>query len=81
MDKATSTALGSGLTDAAGFLIGTSAGALLAKLLGLDFLNQPGYDTNVIIGIAMVGLGGGLGVKLARTWRAKYLAKQSVNKS
>jgi esterase/lipase len=77
MDKQTSTALGSGLTDAAGFLIGTSAGALLAKLLGFDFLNQPGYDTSVIIGIAMVGLGGGLGVKLARTWRAKQIAKQS----
>ncbi len=71
MDKKTSIALGSGLADAAGFLLGTSAGALLAKLLGFDFLNQSGYDTSVIIGIAMVGVGGGLGVKLARTWYAK----------
>ncbi len=76
MDKNTSAALGSGLTDAAGFLIGTSAGALLAKLLGFDFLNKPGYDTSVIIGIALVGLGGGLGVKLARMWRAKQLSKK-----
>ncbi len=75
MDKSTSTALGSGLADAAGFLLGTSAGALLAKLLGFDFLNQAGYGTNVLIGIAMVGLGGGLGVKLARTWYAKHTAK------
>ena len=71
MDKKTSIALGSGLADAAGFLLGTSAGALLAKLLGFDFLNQPGYDTSVIIGIAMVGVGGGLVVKLARTWYAR----------
>jgi hypothetical protein len=78
MDKKTSAALGSGLADAAGFLLGTSAGALLAKLLGFDFLNKPGYDTSVIIGIAMVGLGGGLGVKLARTWHAK---KQTDKKS
>jgi ABC-type uncharacterized transport system permease subunit len=77
MDKRTSSALASGLTDAVGFLLGTSVGALLAKLLGFDFLNQPGYDTSVIIGIALVGLGGGLGVKLARTWYAK---KQNANK-
>jgi hypothetical protein len=76
MDKTTAAALGSGLTDAAGFLLGTAAGALLAKLLGLDFLNRPGYDTSVIMGIAMVGLGGGLGVKWARTWRAKQLSKK-----
>ena len=74
MDKKTSLALGSGLTDAAGFLLGTCAGALLAKLLGFDFLNRHGYDTNVIIGILMVGLGGGLGVKLARNWYAKRQA-------
>lgn len=78
MDKRTSAALASGLTDAAGFLLGTSAGALLALQLGFDFLNRPGYDTNVLIGIVMVGLGGGLGVKLARTWYAK---KRNISKS
>ena len=77
MDKQTSKALGSGLVDAAGFLLGTSAGALLAKFAGFDFLNRPGYDTSVLIGIAMVGLGGGLGVKLARTWYAYYLKKKN----
>jgi hypothetical protein len=77
VDKQTSMALGSGLADAAGFLLGTSAGALLAKFTGFDFLNKPGYDMSVIIGIAMVGLGGGLGVKLARTWFAK---KQGAKK-
>ena len=75
MEKQTSRALASGLTDAAGFLLGTSAGALLAKVLGFDFLNRPGYDTSVLIGIAMVGLGGGLGVKLARAWYANRMKK------
>ena len=76
MDTQTKQALGSGLADAAGFLLGTSAGALLAKWLGFDFLKRPGYDTSVLIGIAMVGLGGGLGVKLARTWHAKHSQKK-----
>ena len=76
MDTQTKRALNSGLADAAGFLLGTSAGALFAKLLGFDFLNRPGYDTSVLIGIAMVGLGGGLGVKLARTWYAHHLKKK-----
>lgn len=76
MDKRSSATLASGLTDAVGFLLGTSVGTLLAQQLGFDFLNRPGYDTYVLIGIVMVGLGGGLGVKLARTWHAK---KQNRN--
>ena len=70
MDKATSNALAEGLTDAAGFLAGALAGTVLGRLFGFDFLHEPGYGTNVLIGIVLVGLGGGLGVKLARAWRA-----------
>ena len=80
MDTQTQRALHSGLADAAGFLLGTSAGALLAKFAGFDFLNRPGYDSSVLIGIAMVGLGGGLGVKLARIWHAHYLKKKIKEK-
>ena len=74
MDKATSNALAEGLTDAAGFLAGALVGSLLGSWLGFDFL-QPGYGTNALIGILLVGLGGGLGIKLARAWRARRADK------
>ena len=75
MDKATSNALAEGLTDAAGFLTGALAGTMLGRLFGFDFLHEPGYGTNVLIGILLVGLGGGLGIKIARAWRARRADK------
>ena len=42
----------------------------LAYVLGLD-LFAPGYGAGSIAAIAMVGLGGGLGLKLARVWRSR----------
>ena len=75
MDKATSNALAVGLTDAAGFLVGALAGALLGRLLGFDFLNQPGYGISVLIGIALVSVGGGLGLQAARRWRERRSSK------
>ena len=58
-----------GLSDAVGFVGGALAGFWLGQLLGLDAFSQ-GYDTASIIGIALVGLGGGLGLQAARRWRA-----------
>ncbi len=58
-----------GLTDAAGFV----AGALLGYWLGLAFgLNifEAGYGAASVGGIVLVGLGGGIGLQLARRWRA-----------
>ena len=66
MDKTTSNALAEGPTDAAGFLAGALAGTLLGRWLGFDFLHEPGYGTNVLVGILLVGLGGGSGIRLAR---------------
>jgi hypothetical protein len=54
-----------GLTDALGFFVGALAAALLARVIGFDFL-EPGYGTRVLIGLAMVGAGGGIGVQVAR---------------
>ncbi|MEY4266984.1 MAG: hypothetical protein RIS90_1519 [Pseudomonadota bacterium] len=57
-----------GLADAIGFVGGALLGFWLGRLLGLDIFS-PGYDTASIGGIVLVGLGGGLGLQLARRWQ------------
>ena len=59
-----------GFTDALGFFVGALAAALLARVIGFDFL-EPGYGTRVLLGLAMVGAGGGIGVQVARRLLAK----------
>ena len=59
-----------GSSDAIGFVGGALLGWGLAYVLGLD-LFAPGYGASSIAAIAMVGLGGGLGLKLARVWRSR----------
>jgi hypothetical protein len=57
-----------GLADAIGFI----GGALLGYWLGLAFgLNifDAGYSNSSIGAILLVGLGGGIGLQLARRWR------------
>jgi hypothetical protein len=61
--------LAEGLTDAIGFVGGALLAYWLAKLFGVDPLAQ-GYGGGVIVGIVVVGLGGGIGVQLARRMRA-----------
>jgi hypothetical protein len=73
-DKSSSALLSEGLTDALGFIVGCLAGGLIARVLGFDFL-EPGYSTRVLIGLALVGAGGGLGIQLARRQRARREAK------
>ncbi|MBA2965191.1 MULTISPECIES: hypothetical protein [Ramlibacter] len=58
-----------GLSDAIGFVAGAGLGYALAHLLGLDPL-APGYAAGTVAGIALVGIGGGAGLHLARRWRA-----------
>jgi hypothetical protein len=65
-----------GLTDAAGFMGGAMLGFGLGRWLGLDFF-AAGYSNSAIGGILLVGLGGGLGVQLARGWRASVLKKRA----
>lgn len=58
-----------GLTDAVGFVGGALLGWGAGLLLGLDIFAQ-GYGPRSLMGIALVGLGGGLGLHGARRWRA-----------
>ena len=58
-----------GFADAAGFVGGALLGFWLATLFGLDIFD-PGYSNASIGGIVMVGLGGGIGLQVARRWRA-----------
>ena len=57
-----------GLTDALGFMGGSLLGFGLGRLFGLDIFAN-GYSNSVIGGIVLVGLGGGLGLQLARRWQ------------
>ncbi len=63
-----------GASDAAGFVGGALAGHGLARLLGLD-LFTPGWGAASMGAIALVGLGGGLGLQLARRWRGARAAR------
>ncbi len=57
-----------GLSDAIGFVGGALLGFWAGRLLGLDIF-APGYGNASIGGIVLVGLGGGLGLQIARRWR------------
>ena len=57
-----------GVSDAVGFLGGALLGFWVSRLLGLDIFAE-GYGNSALGGIVLVGLGGGLGLQLARRWR------------
>jgi len=57
-----------GLSDAIGFLGGSLSGYWLGRIVGMDIF-APGYGTSSTIAIVLVGLGGGLGLQLARRWQ------------
>jgi hypothetical protein len=59
-----------GVSDAIGFVGGALIGFWIGRLLGLDIF-AAGYGNASIGGIVLVGLGGGLGLQLARRWRAR----------
>jgi hypothetical protein len=58
-----------GLADAIGFVAGALTGYGLGLVFGLKIFD-PGYSNGSIVGIVLVGLGGGIGLSLARRWRA-----------
>ena len=58
-----------GISDAVGFVGGALAGYWIGHLLGFDIFAQ-GYGASSLLGIALVGVGGGLGLHGARRWRA-----------
>ena len=59
-----------GLSDAGGFVGGALAGFWIGQWLGFDLFAE-GYGNRSLAGIVLVGLGGGLGLQLARAWRRK----------
>jgi hypothetical protein len=63
-----------GLSDAIGFVGGALLGFWAGRLLDLDIF-AAGYSTASVGGIALVGIGGGLGLQLARRWRAAQALK------
>jgi hypothetical protein len=65
------TMLKEGLSDAIGFIGGALIGYWAGHLLGLDIFD-PGYSNSSIAGIVLVGLGGGLGLQIARRWRKRH---------
>ncbi|QJC57744.1 hypothetical protein HC248_03075 [Polaromonas vacuolata] len=69
-----------GLSDAIGFLGGALLGYGIGLLAGLDIMGA-GYGNAAIFGIVLVGLGGGFGLQLARTWRKSRQAKANDNKA
>jgi hypothetical protein len=57
-----------GVSDALGFVVGCLTGYGLGQLIGMDVFSR-GYDNSSMVGIVLVGLGGGLGLQLARRWQ------------
>ena len=68
--------LADGIADAIGFVGGALAGFWLGQWLGMDIF-APGYGTPALVGIALVGLGGGLGLHAARRWQTRRRNKPS----
>jgi hypothetical protein len=67
-----------GLADAVGFIGGALMGFWLGKLLGLNIFD-PGYSNASLVAIGLAGLGGGLGVQVARRMLVTHRAKQAKN--
>ena len=64
-----------GLSDAIGFVVGALLGFWLGQLLGWDIF-AAGYSNASIGGILLAGLGGGLGLQLARNLHARNRPKE-----
>jgi len=67
-----------GISDALGFTGGALVGFWVGRLLGWNFF-AAGYSNESIGGIVLVGLGGGLGLQLARRWQANQKAKSETD--
>ncbi len=68
-------ALTEGVSDAIGFVGGALLGFWAGQWLGWNIF-APGYSSASVGGILLVGLGGGLGLQLARRWCAAQQNKE-----
>ena len=62
---------------AVGFVGGALLGFWAGQWLGVDIF-APGYGTASLLGIALVGLGGGLGLHAARRWQTRRQDKTAA---
>lgn len=62
-----------GISDAVGFVGGALLAFWVGRLLGWNIF-APGYGATSVAGIVLVGIGGGLGLQIARRWRAARAA-------
>ena len=69
-----------GLSDAIGFVGGVLVAYWVGKYFGFDPLG-PGYGNDSIVGIVLAGAGGGIGLQIARRWRAARQAGKPKDKS
>lgn len=76
-DNTTGKLLANGVADAVGFVGGALLGFWAGQWLGADIF-APGYGTASLLGIALVGLGGGLGLHAARRWQTRRQDKASA---
>ncbi len=65
MQKDTNQLLKEGLIDAVGFVVGSLIAFFIGRMFGLDLFDE-GYGWKSTGAILMAGLGGGLGVAVAR---------------
>jgi hypothetical protein len=65
-----------GLADAVGFVGGSLLAFWIGRLLGFDIFDA-GYSNSTIFGIVLVGIGGGLGLQMARRVRVAQRARQA----
>ncbi len=70
------TLLMDGLADAVGFVGGSLLSFWVGRFFGFDIFDA-GYSNTTIAGIVMVGIGGGLGLQIARRVRATQQANQA----
>jgi hypothetical protein len=64
-----------GLCDAFGFVAGALLGMLIARWLGWDVFSA-GYGAGSMLGIALCGIGAGLGVQGGRRILLPFLEQQ-----
>ncbi|MGN1057350.1 MAG: hypothetical protein ACI4QS_11635 [Comamonas sp.] len=69
-----------GVSDAVCFMLGALGGYGLSQAVGIDIF-ESGYSGSGIVGILMVGLGGGAGLHLARIWRSRQRAKDTLDEA
>ena len=65
-----------GLADAVGFVGGSLLAFWIGRLLGFDIFDA-GYSNSTIFVIVLVGIGGGLGLQMARRVRVAQRARQA----